>query len=89
MSATQTAAKPAAAETAEGADPSWIRLSPRPSRPTPDQAQDLVKNLVEQALAGTVTFDKNLTPHDRPRHRRDRRRAVRAAERDHASTRSS
>ena len=27
----------------------------------PDQAQDLVKNLVEQALAGTVTFDKNLT----------------------------
>ena len=27
----------------------------------PDQAQDLVKNLVEQALAGTVTFDSNLT----------------------------
>jgi type VI secretion system protein ImpC len=27
----------------------------------PDRAQDLVKNLVEQALAGTVTFDKNLT----------------------------
>jgi type VI secretion system protein ImpC len=27
----------------------------------PDKAQDLVKNLVEQALAGTVTFDKNLT----------------------------
>ncbi len=27
----------------------------------PDQAQDLVKNLVEQAMAGTVTFDKNLS----------------------------
>jgi type VI secretion system protein ImpC len=27
----------------------------------PDLAQDLVKNLVEQALAGTVTFDRNLT----------------------------
>ncbi len=27
----------------------------------PDRAQDLVKNLVEQALTGTVTFDKNLT----------------------------
>ena len=27
---------------------------------TPDQTQDLVKNLLEQAMAGTVTFDKNL-----------------------------
>jgi type VI secretion system protein ImpC len=27
----------------------------------PDQAQDLVKTLVEQALSGTVTFDRNLT----------------------------
>src|SRR5271154_6570280 len=27
----------------------------------PDQAKDLVKTLVEQALAGTVTFDRNLT----------------------------
>ena len=27
----------------------------------PDQAQDLVKNLVQQALDGTVTFDRNLT----------------------------
>jgi type VI secretion system protein ImpC len=27
----------------------------------PDRAKDLVKNLVEQALAGTVTFDKNLS----------------------------
>ncbi len=26
----------------------------------PDRAQDLVKTLVEQALAGTVTFDQNL-----------------------------
>lgn len=27
----------------------------------PDRAQDLVKTLMEQALAGTVTFDKNLS----------------------------
>ena len=27
----------------------------------PDEAKDLVKNLVEQALAGTITFDRNLT----------------------------
>ncbi len=27
----------------------------------PDRAQDLVKTLVEEALSGTVTFDKNLT----------------------------
>ena len=27
----------------------------------PDRAQDLVKTLMEQALSGTVTFDKNLT----------------------------
>src|ERR1044071_5635601 len=27
----------------------------------PDRAQELVKTLVEQALAGTITFDRNLT----------------------------
>ena len=27
----------------------------------PDEAKDLVKNLVEQALAGTITFDRNLS----------------------------
>jgi type VI secretion system protein ImpC len=27
----------------------------------PDRAQDLVRTLVEQAYAGTVTFDRNLT----------------------------
>src|SRR5438046_4453 len=27
----------------------------------PDRARDLVRTLVEQALAGTVTFDKNLS----------------------------
>ncbi len=51
----------AATETTEGVIlPRSGRRAP-PSRPTPDQAQDLVKNLVEQALSGTVTFDKNLT----------------------------
>ena len=28
---------------------------------TPDQTQDLVRNLLEQAMAGTVMFDKNLS----------------------------
>ena len=50
----------------------------------PDQAQDLVKNLVEQALAGTVTFDKNLTRTFDRADRRDRSQAVRTAQRDHA-----
>src|ERR1700748_1539242 len=27
----------------------------------PDRAQDLVRTLVEQAMAGTVTFDRNLS----------------------------
>ena len=35
-------------------------------------------------MAGTVTFDKNLTPHLRPGDRRDRSQAVGPAQRDHA-----
>ena len=27
----------------------------------PDQTQDLMKTLVEQAMSGTMTFDKNIT----------------------------
>src|SRR6476619_6184948 len=60
MSGAQTAAPGAATETTEG--PSFLDQVVAATRQTaPDQAQDLVKNLVEQALAGTVTFDKNLS----------------------------
>src|ERR1700692_2601729 len=54
---TQTAAT---ATTAEG--PSFLDQVVSATKQTePDRAQDLVKNLVEQALAGTIPFDKNLT----------------------------
>src|SRR6202012_3081642 len=60
MSGAQTATQAAATETAEGL--SFLDQVVQATKQTaPDQAQDLVKNLVEQALAGTVTVDKNLT----------------------------
>src|SRR6202012_5133867 len=60
MSGAQTATQAAATETAEGL--SFLDQVVQATKQTaPDQAQDLVKNLVEQALAGTVTFDRNLT----------------------------
>ena len=59
MSGAQTAPQPAAAETTEVSVLDQVVAATRQT--APDQAQDLVKNLVEQALAGTVTFDKNLT----------------------------
>src|SRR3954447_10223031 len=60
MSGAQSATPAAAAETAES--PSFLDQVVAATRQTaPDQAQDLVKNLVEQAMAGTVTFDKNLS----------------------------
>src|ERR1700681_4791433 len=60
MSGAQTAAPAAATETTEG--PSFLDQVVAATRQTaPDQAQDLVRTLVEQALAGTVTFDKKLT----------------------------
>ena len=60
MSGAQTAGKTAATTTTEGA--SFLDQVVAATKQTaPDQAQDLVKNLVEQALSGTVTFDKNLT----------------------------
>jgi type VI secretion system protein ImpC len=59
MSGAQTATPAAAAETTEL---SFLDQVVNATKQTaPDQAQELVKNLVEQALAGTVTFDKNLT----------------------------
>src|SRR5271169_1741431 len=60
MSETQTATPAAATETTEGL--SFLDQVVAATKQTaPDQAQDLVKNLVQQALAGTVTFDKNVS----------------------------
>ena len=60
MSGAQTSSSPAATETTEGA--SFLDQVVAATKATePDQAQDLVKNLLEQAMAGTVTFDKNIT----------------------------
>src|ERR1700748_2068925 len=60
MSGAQTATAPAAAETTEGL--SFLdQVVAATKQTTPDTAQDLMKNLVEQAMSGTVTFDKNLT----------------------------
>lgn len=60
MSETQSAAAGAATTTEAGV--SFLDQVMAATKQTPpDQAQDLVKNLVEQALSGTVTFDKNLS----------------------------
>jgi type VI secretion system protein ImpC len=59
MSDAQTTAPAAATETKESV--SFLDQVVAATKQTaPDQAQDLVKNLVEQALAGTVMFDKNI-----------------------------
>ncbi|MDO9712942.1 type VI secretion system contractile sheath large subunit [Paracraurococcus lichenis] len=55
----ETAATPAAGAAAEG--PGLLDQVVAATRQTaPDKAQDLVKALVEQALAGTVQFERNL-----------------------------
>jgi type VI secretion system protein ImpC len=60
MAQTETLAQGAAGATTEG--PSFLDQVVAATKQTePDRAADLVKNLVEQALSGTVTFDKNLT----------------------------
>ncbi len=60
MSETQSSPQGAAGATTEGV--SFLDQVVSATKQTePDRAQDLVKNLIEQALAGTVTFDKNLT----------------------------
>ena len=59
MSGTQTETAAAGTTTTEGV--SFLDQVVAATKQTaPDQAQDLVKNLVEQAMAGTMTFDKNL-----------------------------
>lgn len=60
MSETQKTTSSATTETAEGL--SFLDQVVAATKQTePDRAQELVKNLVEQALSGTVTFDKNLS----------------------------
>jgi type VI secretion system protein ImpC len=51
----------AAATTTEAAPGLLDQIITNTKQTEPDRAQDLVKTLVEQALAGTVTFDRNLT----------------------------
>src|SRR5258707_1463615 len=51
----------AAATTTEAAPGLLDQIISNTKQTEPDRAQDLVKTLVEQALAGTVTFDRNLT----------------------------
>lgn len=60
MSGTQTAPAGAPTEAVEGVS-ILDQVVAATKQTEPDRAQDLVKTLVEQALTGTVTFDKNLT----------------------------
>jgi len=62
MSATQSEAAGAAADAATTEGGSLLDQVVAATKQTePDRAADLVKTLVEEALNGTVTFDKNLT----------------------------
>ena len=55
-------ARTSAAGAAEAASPGLLdQILTNTKQTEPDRAQDLVQALVEQALSGTVTFDKNLT----------------------------
>ncbi|MCW3473897.1 type VI secretion system contractile sheath large subunit [Limobrevibacterium gyesilva] len=60
MSEAKSSADAAAAVTTEGVN-LLDQVMAATKQTEPDRAQDLVKTLVEQALSGTVTFDKNLT----------------------------
>ena len=58
----ESARQSGAATSTETAAPGLLeQIITNTKQTQPDRAQDLVKNLVEQALAGTVTFDRNLT----------------------------
>jgi type VI secretion system protein ImpC len=59
MSESQSAAAGAATTTESASILDQVVAATKQTEP--DRAQDLVKTLVEQALGGTVTFDKNLT----------------------------
>jgi type VI secretion system protein ImpC len=60
VSGTQTSSAAASGSTTEGIS-ILDQVVAATKQTTPDQTQDLVKNLLEQAMAGTITFDKNLT----------------------------
>jgi type VI secretion system protein ImpC len=60
VSGTQSSSSAAAAPAAEGLS-ILDQVVAATKQTAPDQTQDLVKNLLEQAMAGTVTFDKNLS----------------------------
>lgn len=61
MSGTQTEAAGAAAATETEVASLLDQVVAATKQTEPDRAADLVKTLVEEALKGTVTFDKNLT----------------------------
>lgn len=61
MADAKSAPQSAAATTTEAAGGLLDQILTNTKQTEPDRAQDLVKTLVEQALAGTVTFDRNLT----------------------------
>src|SRR5690349_93523 len=61
MADAKSAPQPAAATTTEAAPGLLDQIISNTKQTKPDRAQELVKTLVEQALAGTVTFDRNLT----------------------------
>ena len=62
MSGTQTESAAAGATTTTEGGLSFLdQVIGATKQTAPDQTKDLVKNLVEQAMAGTVTFDKNLS----------------------------
>jgi type VI secretion system protein ImpC len=60
VSGTQTSSSAAGASASEGIS-ILDQVVAATKQTTPDQTQDLVKNLLEQAMAGTITFDKNLS----------------------------
>ena len=60
MSDAQAAPQGAATQTTEGLS-ILDQVVAATKQTAPDTAQDLVKNLVEQAMAGTLVFDKNLS----------------------------
>lgn len=61
MSDAETAPKGAPAATTTETTSLLDQVVAATRQTEPDRAQDLVKTLVEQALTGTITFDKNLT----------------------------
>ena len=62
MSGTQTESQAAGAKTTTEGGLSFLdQVIGATKQTTPDQTTDLVKNLVEQAMSGTLVFDKNMT----------------------------